>query len=171
MRTASLALVPLLVLGCGKESLAPAIGPMPRFQATSTMTRGSFFQDVTVFIPCLAQDVRFHGEVPFAEHQITSASGQTLFKIQLVPVTPVTPQFFADALASGTTYIYKNGHPINQEFIVGPGQVFTNIDREVYQADDGDQLSLTLQSHLTVNANGDVTVDRTEFSDFQCSSK
>lgn len=168
MRKLALTLVPLSLLACEKQPVAPAAVPAPRFQATSTVTRSSFFADNTLFISCLGQNVRFHGEVPFIQHEVTTTSGGSLFTIQFVAVTPVTPPFLAEAQVSGTVYVYKNGQPINQVFVVGPGEVTTIVDREIYVADNGDQLRVSFRLHLTVNANGDVTVDRSDAFEFQC---
>lgn len=168
MRKPVLSLVPLVFLACQQEPTAPSAAPAPNFRATSTVTRASFFADNTLFIACLEEYVRFHGEVPYVQHQVARPSGDSLFTIQFVPVTPVTPPFVAEAQTSGTVYVYKNGQPINQVFVVGPGQVITIVDREVYVADNGDQLRLSFRQHLTVNANGEVTVDRSDAFEFEC---
>jgi hypothetical protein len=166
----SLAVLPFLFLACGHEPVAPASILAPNFQATSTWTRSSFFVDVTLSIPCLGENVRFHGEVPFMLHEVTTPSGGSHSFLQLAPLTPVTPPYFAEGLTSGTVYRYHNGLPINQMFSAGPGEVITIHDREVYVADNGAELRVSFVRHLTVNANGDVIVDRAESSDFLCGS-
>ena len=62
-----------------------------------------------------------------------------------------------------------------QIFRVGPGdQAGAMIhDREVYvNVDDrSEKLYASASYHLTVNANGDVVIDRSEFSGFVCLSR
>lgn len=42
------------------------------------------------------------------------------------------------------------------------------LARGVYVADNGDQLRLSFRQHLTVNANGEVIVDRSDAFALEC---
>jgi hypothetical protein len=150
--------------GPSAEHLSPTLST----QASQSWVRSSFFFDNTGFVACLGENVRFFGEAPFRYHEVTSGSGNFSFHLQLVPATPNTPPFFAVAQTSGKVYLYKNGGPINETFHLAAGQVHTVIDNETYVADNGDRLTVSLRAHMTVNANGVLTVSRTEFTDFEC---
>ena len=130
--------------------------------------RGSFYVDNPgLFIPCLGEDVRFFGEVPYKRHTVTSASENTSYHFQLVPMTPNQPPFTGVGNVSGTVWHYQNGLPINESFHLGPGEVLNVQVRESYYADNGDRLTSNVRIHFTTNANGELVVSR-EFLEFTC---
>ena len=169
MRKLALPLVPLLLLACGREPVAPTA---PVFGATSDWTRASLFIENRVYVSCLDDTVRFSGEVPYPLHEVVSAAGPSGYAFRFLPVTPVTPQFSAVALTSGKTYWYGNGLPYNESFRVVPGQVLQLKWHEVYLAESGrDRLYNDGSLHVTVNANGLVVVDRFQSLGVRCEKK
>ena len=172
MRKVLLPLVPLVfMLNCAKEPTS--ISSLPSFDAsndagaTSTWTNGSFFQDVTGAADCIGQDpyVHFYGEIQYMLHEVTSPSGNTQSHLQFRPITPDGPQFYAQELPSGRLYTLNDGLPVNQVFHFGPNQTFSYVERDIYTnvADPHDKWQAKFRVHVTLNANGDVTAERTLF--------
>ena len=177
--TAHALVVRLLILGTafligGCEDPAPTEAPsvkvVPTLSAAQSWERSSFFVDNVVFIECLGENVRAFGEVLFQYHEVTTSSGNFSYHFQFRPATPNTPPFFVQGLTSGKLFRYKNGLPANESFHLGPGEVFTFVTLEMYVAEDGDRLVGSFRVHLTVNANGELTVSRLEES-FECVEK
>lgn len=136
--------------------------------ANQSWVRSSFFIDNTTFVPCLGEQVRVFGEVPFQYHEVTSSSGGFNFHLQLRPLTPKTPQFYIQVISSGKLYSYSNGLPINESFHLAAGEVHSLHDKERFIAEDGSKLFFTFILHTTVNANGVLTVSRVQFEDLNC---
>lgn len=160
-------------VGCSDTQLTdPHPRPAaPSLSATGTWTRVTFFNDHTFFVPCLGENVRFYGYVPFQYHRVENAAGGFDYHIQYRPETPNSPPFVAEGLTSGTVYVYQNGHPVNVSAHAAAGSVLTVVDgNEVYIASDGSELLLSSSVHMTVNANGDLVVDRVEPMAFACSA-
>ena len=168
MRRLALTLVSLLLLACNREAVAPATVSAPRFAATSDWTRSSFFFEITVPVPCRGTLVRFHGEIPFMWHQVTTASGVYNYHYQIPPQTPFGPPYVGEEQGTGIVFLYKNGHPINESFHLAAGEIYQLNDRELYIAPNGDKLVAIFARHLTVNANGELVVDRMIPLGFEC---
>jgi hypothetical protein len=141
------------------RSLAPGL---PAFSASdnSTWIRSSMLTDVTYFVPCLGENLHLYGPTFFQYHEVTSNSGNTEWHVHLLAQTPNLPPFTATGQSTGRVFTYNYGHPINTIFHLGPGQVVTALDKETYTGSDGTILSFTYHLHITVNANGVVTVER-----------
>jgi hypothetical protein len=131
--------------------------------------RGSNFVDYEQFVPCLGEQVRVFGEVPYQYHSVATPSGGFNFDFAFAPVTPKTPQFYIQVISTGKLYTYNNGHPTKfQSGHVAAGEVFAVHDKEEYTAADGSKLFFSVTVHLTINANGVVTVSRQEVEDLSC---
>jgi hypothetical protein len=150
----------------------PALRPAaPDASATESWTRVTFFNSHTFFVPCLAENVRFYGLVSYQYHAVENSAGGFDYHLQYRPETPNDPPFVAEGQSSGKVFYFQNGHPINISFHAAAGQVMTFIDqREIYIASDGSQLHLLSGLHVTVNANGELTVDRTMPFSVECSA-
>jgi hypothetical protein len=169
MRRLTLTLVPLLLLACGREPVAPSAAARPSYSAISNWTRASLFLNNVVDVTCLAESVTFSGEVPYTLHQVTSAGGPSGYTYRFVPVTPNTPQFSAVGKTSGTTYWYRNGLPYNETFRNGPGQVLQLKWHETYVAENGrDRLYNDGSLHMTTSPNGELVVNRYESLGVRC---
>jgi hypothetical protein len=174
----TLASLTLAISGCNRPAptaLTARSIDVPRASAAdvaiSTWTRSSFLVDGILPFPCAGEDFHVYGEVSFIEHDVANASGGSHFNFQIRPVTPSTPFSFT-GLTTGRVYLSQNGLAINEESSAGPGDqlTFQDHDREVYVnvADNRDRLLISLIIHTTVNANGDLIVNRVEGADFQC---
>jgi hypothetical protein len=162
-------------LGGGCQDPAPtearSVKVVPTVSAAQSWERSSFLVDNVLFIDCLGENVRAFGEVLFQYHEVTTSSGNFSYHFQLRPATPNGPAFFIQGQTSGKLFRYKNGLPANESFHLGPGEVFTFVTLETYVAEDGDRLVGSLRVHLTVNANGELTVSRLEDESFKCVEK
>lgn len=151
-----------LVVGCDAntptEQSYDAIGS-PAFAADHNWIRDQFYVDNWVYVDCLGEEVHFHGPVPYQWHRVMSASGVYNYHYLILPATPNIPPFYGET-ASGTVYIYKNGGPINEAFHSGPNESGTALDKETFVAANGDRLLGEFGYHYTINANGDLTIDR-----------
>jgi hypothetical protein len=112
--------------------------------------------------------MHFYGEVPYMMHEVTSGSGGYDYFFQLLPVTPNSPPYYAVGETSGEVFRNAFGFPINQSFHLAAGEVYTFLDHEAYVAANGDKLVLWVRVHLTINANGELVVERMDVFDFQC---
>lgn len=169
-----LALVtPFLVGGCQDlPTEAPSVRAVfPAESAAQLWERSSFLVDDVIFIDCLDENVRAFGEVLFQYHEVTTSSGNFSYHFQLRPATPNGPAFFIQGQTSGKLFRYKNGLPGNEVFHLGPGEVQSFVIVETYVADDGDRVVGKVRLHLTRNANGELTVSRTEPESFRCVEK
>lgn len=172
MRLPSLSLLPLLLVACERQPAAPDPALRPSFQATSDWTRASFFFDFPgVFVACRGETMHFFGEVPYQRHDVTSASGASSYFFQLSPETPNNPPYVAVGESSGKVYTYKNGGPGNESFHLAAGEVHTYLDRETYVAENGDKVIADRTFHITTNANGQLTVNKSEDNGFQCTER
>jgi hypothetical protein len=171
-----------LALGCAdhQSTTAPSQDPVPTearsvnvpiVSATQTWERSSFVVDNVVFIDCLGENARAFGEVLFQYHEVTTSSGNFSYHFQLRPATPNGPPFFIQGLTSGKLFRYKNGGPGNESFHLGPSQVSSFVIVETYVAEDGDRVVGKVRFHVTVNAQGELTVSRTEPESFRCVEK
>jgi len=156
-----------VVVACSEQATSP--NPTPSFSATTNWERGSFsYTSPLIYVDCLGEDVQFSGEIPYQSHSVVSASGNTSIIFQYRPVTPHGPPYAGIGQTSGTIYWYKNGLPVNVSHHVGPGEVYTFTDHEVYVADNGDKLFVEAQLHLTFNANAELTSYREVPNSTQC---
>jgi hypothetical protein len=139
--------------------------------ASQTWVRSSFFINSTLTVPCLGEDVHVFGEAPFESHEVTSGSGVYNFHLLFPPLTPNTPQFYAQGVTSGKLFQYKNGGPVTQTVHLAAGEVQLTHDKETFVAVDGSKLFFEFISHVTLNANGVVTVSRLDEIPLGCSRK
>jgi len=143
----------------------------PTVRAAQHWERSSFFVDDVSFIDCLGENVRAFGEVLFQYHEVITSSGNFSYHFQIRPTTPNGTPFFIQGQTSGKLFQYKNGLPGNESFHLGPGEVATFVIVETYVAEDGDRVVGKVRFHVTANANGELTVSRTEEESFRCVEK
>lgn len=150
---------------------ARSVNVGPSASASQGWERSSFLVDDVAFIPCLGENVRVFGEVQFQYHEVTTSSENFSYHFQLRPATPNQPPFFIQVLSSGQLFRYKYGLPANESFHLGAGEVTSFVTVETYVAEDGDRVVGKVRFHVTVNANGELTVSRTEPESFRCVEK
>jgi hypothetical protein len=171
-RIATCLIVAVLVVGCDANAPTEQSGDVigsPAFSASQDWIRAQFWNDQTFYVDCLGEDVRFYGWVPYQWHIVTSASGVYNFHLMIRPVTPNRPGIYGET-ASGKLYIFKYGGVFTYSFHSGPNESYTWLDKETYVAENGDRLSMEVGYLYTINANGDLTVERWTPYQFSCKS-
>jgi len=165
----------LLTVGC-QESVPTEISEdlvgSPAFSADQYWERDQFYVDNSGFaIPCLdEEDAHVYGWAPYQWHHVTSNSGNYKYYLQYRPVTPNSPPVYLDA--GGRLYLYKNGGPVHETFHLAPGEVYNLVGREIYEAtNSNDRLRAKYKLHITVNANGDLSVFKIEYPEWVCVDK
>jgi len=120
--------------------------------------RGTFFNTHTFYVDCLGEEVRFFGYVEYTSHEVTTGSGNYQVHFHYGPKTPNSLPFIGEGQSSGTIFSIRYGVNVKAMVRSGPGEGQIVIEKEVYIAPDGRQLFVTNVVHITVNANGDLTV-------------
>jgi hypothetical protein len=137
--------------------------------ADTQWERASFYVDgFSAPVPCLGENVVFSGWVPYRRHEVTTPSGNTSYKYQLLPQTPNIVPFIGIGELSGDVYYYQNGHPFNESFHLAAGETLSVHTRELYESDEGVRFEGVFTLHMTTNANGELTVNRLESDGFEC---
>lgn len=158
-----------LVLGCDRntptEQPTEAIAA-PAFSAEQNWVSGVFHQNSYQYLRCPGEVMHLYGGVPWRYHQVTSNSGTYSYHFQLLGWAQ-GPPFYAEGTVSGKLFQFKAG-PYNESFSAGPGEVFHWVSREKYVADNGDWFQCQASYHITVNANGDLSVEKRDLVDCKC---
>lgn len=116
--------------------------------------------------PGVGEVMHLYGEVPWRYHQVTSNSGTYSYHFQLLGWAQSSP-FYAEGTVSGKLFQFKAG-PYNESFSAGPGEVFHWVSREKYVADNRDWFQCQASYHITVNANGDLSIEKRDLVDCNC---
>ena len=136
--------------------------------ATTEWEHGSWFvANLGVDVPCKGEQMDFTGEVPYKIHRVWKPKGGYTQKLQILPITPGSPQFTAVGQTSGKVYYYQNGLPYNEIIQLGPNEVMGGQAREMYEADDGERLIVRFQWRVVATPSGEVVQDRFLF-EFEC---
>jgi hypothetical protein len=165
MHRLALLLVPVFLLACGEEPVAPDAEVAPSLAASSAWTESSFVLDFVYLNgvnTCVGEPWHGYGEVPYKMHEVSNGAGGYSYFYQFLPTTPWGPQYSLTGVWSGTVWWYQNGLPYNESFHVGLGEVYRLKWVEMYQSDDGQRLYNDGWLQLTTNANGELVVDRYE---------
>jgi hypothetical protein len=156
----SLAALALVAVSCDTTPVEPprveAEAAVPPFKANQVWVESSFFADNVTPAPCLGEDLRFYGEVPYRWHRVWNSAGRYSDFLYLEPSTSQLP-FLAEGMLSGIVWEAR-GATDPAMYRAGPGEVIHAIIRENYISNDGPNFRATGAEHLTINANGDVTV-------------
>lgn len=179
MQRLALILIPLLLIGCDREPVAPDTLVAPDLAATSTWTRASLFLDFVYangVNTCVGEAWHGYGEVPYTFHEVANGAGGYSYTYRFLPVTPTTPQYSLTGLTSGTTWWYDNGLPYNESYHAGPGEVLQLKWHEGYHSDGSgtspiQRLFFDGVTHATVNADGELVVDRVEVTGARCDKR
>jgi len=155
--------------GCGDPSA------VPEFQASGStgiaeqnFVRGTFFNTHTFYVDCLGEEVRFFGYVEYTSHEVTTGSGNYQVHFHYGPKIPNSLPFIGEGQSSGTIFSIRYGVNVKAMVRSGPGEGQIVIEKEVYIAPDGRQLFVTNVVHITVNANGDLTILNEEAFSITC---
>lgn len=170
MRKLAILVACLPLFGCSGEIVAPEPVAVTQAAASSLWTRGSFFLDFYFGNPstCVGEVLHGVGEVPYKVHEVLNGNGGYSYFFQILPVTPRGPQYSLTGVTTGTVWWYKNGLPSNESLHLGQGEVYRWKAHEMYESDEGGRLFFERVYHLTVNANGELVVERYENSGVLC---
>jgi len=158
----SLTLLPLLLVACERQPLAPDRALRPEFAATRTEIT-DFFEETDGPADCTANPrigeiVLFTGRINYVLRATTTPSGNV----------DTTMQFFYDPAVhlvgqtSGTVWMINptNTQPILIFLFHGNGVVNKINEHEFYTNGAGAHLMLVVNYLVVANANGKVTVSR-----------
>jgi hypothetical protein len=165
MRRLALALVSLLFLACSKEPAAPDAAMVPTFTATSDWTDQVVnlpLGDFKFYAPCVNDSLDEVGPLLQSFHMVTTANGTIFFiKIRWLdgfhlvgdatgiwnPAVPNQQATFFEktiSLANGSYSFHFNTNPY-----------------QIVNEASGIKINWPVKTTVTINANGQVTVDRT----------
>ena len=162
MRVLPFSLLPLLLIACERQPVAPDRAVLPQFAATHGEITGSFEEidgpaDCTAN-PRVGEIVLFTGQINYVLSAITTPSGNvdTTLKFFYDPAVHLVGQ------ASGTVWMINptNTQPIAIFLIHGNGLVNKINEHEFYTNAAGAHLLLMVNYQVTVDANGTVRASR-----------
>jgi hypothetical protein len=161
------------VVSCDSTPAEPpgveAAATTPLFKADQAWVTGSFFADNVLYVECLGENVRFYGEVPYRWHRVFKPSGGYSDFFALAPSTPQQP-FLAEGLSSGIVWEAR-GSIDPEMYRAGPGEVVHISYRETYVSSSGPTFHVKGGTHVTINANGDVTAFRDFYFEQVCTGR
>lgn len=161
-RCSPLMLLPMLLVACGGQPVAPdRVGP-PRFAAThgDFTTTFSFVDDPA---DCIADSkvgeiVLFTGQITYVERTTTTSSGNVdvSWYFNYDPAVRLVGQ------SSGRVWMIDatSTHPTGHNIVHGDGLSSQSLANEFYTSASGGHLHLNGNYHLTQNANGTITATR-----------
>ena len=162
MRVLPFSLLALLLVACEQQPVAPDRAVRPQFAATRSEITGSFEEidgpaDCTAN-PRIGEVVLFTGTINYVLRATTAASGNvdTTLKFIYDPAVHLVGQ------TSGTVWMIDptSTRPVFILLVHGNGLVTQNAEHEFYTNAAGARLVLLVNNHVTVNANGNVTLSR-----------
>jgi len=162
MRHSSLTLLPLLLLACERQPVAPDPAVRLAFQAIRSEITGAVDlvddpADCTGN-PRIGEIVLFTGQINYVLRATTTPSGNidTTLKTFYDPAAHLVGQ------TSGTVWMINptNTHPIAVTLVHGNGAVNKITIHEFYTNAAGARLLLKVNALVTVDANGNVRVSR-----------
>lgn len=162
MRALSLTLLPLLLVSCEWQPVAPDRGVSPQFQATrgEFTTTFSFVDDPAdcTANPRIGEVVLFTGTITYVEQTTTSSSGNVNVTWYFI----YDPAVHLVGQNSGTVWMIdaSSTRPTGHDNIHGNGLSSQNLANEHYTNANGDLLHMRVNYHLTVDANGNITATR-----------
>ncbi|HUF25926.1 MAG TPA: hypothetical protein VMM18_02995 [Gemmatimonadaceae bacterium] len=129
------------LVGCAEPTAPPEPELLPRFAATVVRQELVVQVDVTAFIDCAGEDVRFTGSLVFRLHQTSTPSGRGVLHVTVMPHSPDPVQ--ATGQSSGTVWTFAGGAS-SQTVITSDGAILiVSVARnERYVAADGSVLEL-----------------------------
>lgn len=157
-----LTLLPLLLVACERQPVAPDRLVKPQFAATRDIVTGSVYlvddpADCTAN-PNIGEVVLFTGRINVAFVATTTPSGNidTTLKTIYDPAAHLVGQ------TSGTVWMINpiNTHPIGITLVHGDGSVNRVTIHEFYSNAAGARLMLKVNALVTVDSNGNVRVSR-----------
>ena len=162
MRLLSLTLLPLLLVACERQPVAPDRGVSPQFRATHSEITGTidFVDDPAdcTANPRIGEIVLFTGQVNYVLRATTTPSGNVDTTVTFI----YDPAVHLVGQTSGTVWMLDptNTRGIFTFLVHGNGLVTMDSEHEFYTNAAGAHLMLHGTYHVTVDANGNVTASR-----------
>lgn len=157
--------VGLASTACNEAPAGPGVAPPdPRFGASSeTLIRDRFPLVNTVFNACTGEWVDIEGEFLVVVRQVLAPSGRTNF------LAHVNVHVKGSGQTTGTGYVSNEQLNLVANGGDAGAQVFV-LEFRILTVSQGpsDNAAGRIRIHMTVNANGDVTVDNFEFVFDEC---
>ena len=162
MRCSPLTLLVLLLAACDRQPVAPDRAVAPLFAATHSEAT-EIFDLVDDPADCTA-NARI-GEIVLETGRITVVTRTTTASSGNVDVTgfmTYDPSNYLVGQTSGTVWTIDAArtHPFFHDNVHGAGESFQTVTNEYWTNANGAQMTIRGNAHLTVNANGTVTVER-----------
>ncbi len=162
MRPLSLTLLPLLLVACERQPVAPDRRGTPLFEATHAefTTTFNFVDDPADCTPNskIGEVVLFTGQITYVERTTTSSSGNVDVRWYFI----YDPAVHLVGQTSGNVWMIDatSTHPTGHNNVHGAGSSSENLANEFYTNVNGAHLHLRGNYHVTVDANGNVTATR-----------
>jgi len=164
MRRIALTLVPLLLLACDQAPVAPDAGLVPSFSATSEWTDQVVSLppgDIKYYAPCIDDMLDEVGDLLWNIHTVTGANGTLYFiKVRWLDGFHLVGDktgIWTPAVPNQEATYSERVSRINESY----GFHFNNSPYQIVNAVSGTKINWPLDITVTINANGQVTVDHT----------
>lgn len=163
MRRVALLLVPLLLLACDREPVAPApdegLTPLLKVDRQDSADPYDLDWDPPYEDCATGEDMQNHGIVLVYVRETTTPSGNVTTHgwVDYDAFDGVT----LEGLTSGDVWTLTNGHNPFGEVIKDNGSYLLHYQwSESYSHPDGRKLHINLKGHVKVDNDGNVTIDR-----------
>lgn len=162
MRGVPLTLIPLVLAACERQPVAPDRTVRPQFAATRSEITGTidFVDDPAdcTANPKIGEIVLFTGTINYVLRATTTPSGNVDTTVKFI----YDPAVHLVGQTSGTVWMIDptNTRPVFILLVHGNGLVTQNAEHEFYTNAAGARLLLLRNFHVTVAANGNLTVSR-----------
>jgi hypothetical protein len=163
MRKPALTLMSLLFLACGKEPAAPDAALLPAFSATSDWTDQVVNLppgDVKYYAPCVDDSLDEVGPILQSFHTVTTGNGTYFFiKVRVLEgfhLVGDATGIWNPAVPNQQATYSERVSGVNGSYSLHFRTFLTPIVNEV----SGTKINWPLRITVTINANGQVTVDR-----------
>lgn len=162
MRCGPITLLPLLLVACERQPVAPDRVASPEFEAThSEVTNAIDFVDDPADCtanPRIGEIVLFTGQLTYVVRTTTASSGN----VDVTASFTYDPAVHLVGQTSGTVWMIDAArtHPLFHDNVHGAGESFENVDNEYYTNASGAQLHLRGNEHLTVTGQGTIVLER-----------
>lgn len=161
MRCLPLTLLPLLLVACERQPVAPdRVSPL--FQATRSEVTDTFDlvddpADCSAN-PRIGETLLFTGRITLSVTTTSASSGN----VNVTAFATYDPAIHLVGQTSGTVWMIDAArtHPMFVDNFHGAGESFEGVTNEYYTNANGAQLHLRNNVHLTVTGQGTVALDR-----------
>ena len=155
MRRAALALIPLFVLACDRDPVAPDVAPT--VGATSAWQEYAIPVDYELYCPCVDETLRLMGTTYVSQHEVTRPDGSVRLNVRLW----VGEDWQLLGSQSGQWVTVPGNHSHYVADLPLSSGVFTVEERFVFRnVVSGVVMDWPSKITVVVNAAGDLKVDR-----------